>query len=747
MRGFKRAVVKVIILVSLAILFSLIAVTPGGLVSNTPATRVGVHSIIAFWISIPVALSVLAFLKRQSKAGLLLVSAMIFPMVLHIGSAAMNILRIDEPTVIHLINDSVADLLELVILSFLLVGACIGFAKNSNSSDIQSPSLLLIPILLILPPAIFGGIWILLLFLELEFIIDISSIFVLIAISGFIISALVVPRFRESAPPIDSGFFISSILLFSLSGIAILLTLTQPDVSWKLAENMQMGAHLLFALAMGIPFLKRAGFQRSFTYAIILGLIFLAYLPFLITIVIESASTIPSSGPTDLLAYIIIHVGAASLAAIMAILLYIYPRKKLTWNHYPLIVLFGMWCGITIFQVLLLLFPSVAPLGEPITPNNIGSILTLVLLYITVRWTMDPPIGRREIPSLFDLSLIIAGLMFLVVSGEGINQLVLIFNPILSGNPASNVLILVTNLFIMFAFAYIIFLLSKDSKGEAPVELYVVLFLAMWILPNILKSYYELWTTGWWISEILLFAGLLAGPPLFTWLYVRTMHEAEESHKRANMYADLLMHDVSNYNQMMMISLELLGSQDIPEPARKRVADDGRQVISLSEQLISNVRLLSQADQLKTSDLQPINLVTTIVSAIDVFTRRIGSGELKLEFQFEDAEIYIMGNELLMHIVLNILYSALECRIRGEKVNITVQETEQSGDVFWQINIQAPGRKPDQKDEYSSSTLGLLAAQLMTESLNGLFAVQTFERNDECEGRLFSIMLHMAKVE
>lgn len=747
MRGIKRAARKIVVLVPLAILAALIAIGPGGLISYTPETRVGVHSVIAFWISIPVALSVLAFVKKQSYSGMWLMSAMIFPMVIHIGSAALNILRIEEESVVRVISDSVADLLELSIFSLLLVVACVGFSIKSSSSFKPIPTFILLPIFLVLPAAIFGGTWFLIFpNLELESLMGISLMFGIVAISGFVISALIVPRIRESGPPIDAGFFISSVLLFAVSALTILLTLSESSIYWELAETLQMAGYLLLALAMGVPFLKRAGFKRAPSYGITLGLILLAYLPFLITIAIETIPAIPTEGPTDLLAYTIIHVGAASLAAIMAILLYIYPRKKTNWNHYPLIGLFGMWCGITIFQVLLLLFPSVAPLGEPITPYNVGSILTLVLLYLTIRWTRQPPTDQRDIPSLLNLTLIIAGLMVLVLSGEAINQMVQRIDPTLSGNPASNVLILVTNLFIMFAFGYIIFFLSEHSKGEAPVELYVLLFLAMWILPNILKSYYKLWTTGWWISEILLFAGLLAGPPLFTWLYVRTMHQVEDSHSRANMYADLLMHDVSNYNQMMMISLELLGSQDIPEAARKRVSDDGRQVISFSEQLISNVRLLSQADQLKTSDLQPTNLVTTIVSAIDVFTRRIGSAELMLEFQSENPEIHVMANELLVHIVLNILYSALECRIRGEKVNISIQETEQSGDVYWQINIKAPRQKPDQNNEYSSSTLGLLAAELMTESLNGHFAVQTFKRQDECEGCLFSILLHKANL-
>ena len=210
-----------------------------------------------------------------------------------------------------------------------------------------------------------------------------------------------------------------------------------------------------------------------------------------------------------------------------------------------------------------------------------GSGVTLVLLYFVIRWTETPRVGREH-PSMMNHALHTVLFIILVVGAETVNQIALNANPALEFSPYGALVLHVVNLVIMFMFTYIIFLLSENTGGNAPVEMFVVFFLGMWILPNILKSYNLTWTTGWWVSEILLFIGLLAGPPLLIWLYVRSMHEVEESHKRVNMYADLLMHDVSNYNQMMMMSMELLGSHDITEEQRKRLSDDGRQVISFS---------------------------------------------------------------------------------------------------------------------------------------------------------------------
>ncbi|MFW9788632.1 MAG: hypothetical protein ACFFE1_13210 [Candidatus Thorarchaeota archaeon] len=741
MRGYRRAIAKVLILVPAAVLAAAFAIGPGQLVSYTPATRLGVHCMMAFWISIPVALSVLSYQRNQIRTNTLIMSALVFPMVVHIGSAVRNLLRIDQGPVERVLVDTVADFFELAMFAFLLACAVVSIVVSSDERPMQGKLYQLV-LLLTLPLALFGITWFILTpILTQAMLVPICWILGTITFLSFLLIFVLLPKLKAFDTPIDLGYFTSALLLIVFAVVSLLMSLENPTMNWEYAETLQMASFVLLAISLGVPFLKRAGFNRRSAYSIILGLILMAYFPFLITIVIESmGAVLPSSVPNPF-AYTIIHVGAASLSAMMAILLYVYPKRKTSWNHYPLIGLFGMWCGIAIFQVVLLLFPLVAPLGEPVTPYNVGGILTLVLLYITAIWTRKHPTDR-SVPSLWELLVTLSGLMVCVVAGEGINQLVLSLNPDLSGHLSSNVMILVTNLFIMFAFAYIIFLLAEDSEGEAPVELYVVLFLAMWILPNILRSYYTLWTAGWWISEILLFIGLLAGTPIFTWLYVQTMHQVEDSHKRANMYADLLMHDISNYNQMMMMSLELLGSSEISEEQRSRLSEDGRQVISFSEQLISNVRLLSEADRLETDNLHPTNLVTTIVSALDVFTRRIGSGELVVEFHPEESEAFVMANELLAHIFLNIHYSALECRKRGETVTIGIHEIESSGEKYWEIDIKAPGRSADQEEGYSSGTLGLLAAQLMTESLNGSFEMESFARTDICEGRFFTIRLH-----
>ena len=86
-----RAIAKILILVPLGVFASWFFIGPGGLVSHSPATRVGVHSVLAFWISIPAALVLLSYHRKKQRSSILMLSALAFSIMIHIGSAALNI--------------------------------------------------------------------------------------------------------------------------------------------------------------------------------------------------------------------------------------------------------------------------------------------------------------------------------------------------------------------------------------------------------------------------------------------------------------------------------------------------------------------------------------------------------------------------------------------------------------------------------------------------------------------------------
>ena len=428
-------------------------------------------------------------------------SALMFSIVLHIGSAAKNLLDLSQP-IERTLSDTVADFVDLALFGVIMAAAAICYYQQSKSKDLITIRTIFIPIVLLVPLILYSSVWFYILpVLSENSLFILSEMLAVIAVFGLLLSTIFVIRTKLTYLPLNKGYFVTSMLLFVISTISLLGTLSTPSMGWEYPETLQMAGFLIFCIALSVPFLKSSGFTRKGAYTFSIGLVLVAYFPFLITIALESLSLNRILEPLNLLAYSIIHIGAGSLAGMTAILLLKYPKRKISWNHYPLVLLFGLWRSITFILLFAIITPGFAPLGEPITPYTVGSVLTLFLLLLAIYWTTNPPPADREHPTVLKLSLAMAVMIILVVVGEIINQIALRVNPDLVYNPLGSIIILCTNLVIMFAFAHLIFLLSARAKGTITIELYVVIFLAMWTLPNILKSYYGFWESGWWVSE------------------------------------------------------------------------------------------------------------------------------------------------------------------------------------------------------------------------------------------------------
>jgi len=741
-----RALVKILILVPLAVISSWFAIGPVGLVSYSPATRVGVHSVLAFWISIPAALVLLSYIRKKQRSSILLLSALTFSIMIHIGSAAKNLTILAQESIERTLVDVVADLVDLAMFGFIMAAACICYLRQVPPEKQQKFNRIIIPLGLLVPIALYGAMAIFVLpSLTAASLTILSWILGAIAIGGLLMVTFMIPRIKNEDLPIDVGFFVSSTLLFAVSVVVLIMTLPLPTQGWELAETLQMAAFLLFCLALGVPYLKRSGFSRRDAYAFTIGIIVIAYFPFLITISIESMGLNTIVEYQNLLAYTIIHLGATLLSGMMAILLFFYPKKHTSWNHYPLVLIFGLWASVSMVSVFSLIIPSVSLLGEPLTPYTIGSLITLILLAYAIWWTIHPPLERRNHPSVLRLTLVWALFIVAIMAGEMINQIILASYVGLLASPIGSIIIQVANLIIMFALAFLIFLLAEKSRGTASMELLVAIFLAMWILPNILKSFYHIWYTGWWVSEVYLFVGVLAGTPLLAWLYARTLREVAESHGKAAMYADLLMHDITNFNQMMMTSFELLGSDDLSDDQRIKLSDNGCYVISLAGQMISNVRLLSETDRLRDLQLWPMNLVPTIVSALDIFGEQISPGELTVQFSPNKSEAFVLANDLLIHAFLNILYNVLDCHQEGNSVLIDITETQHNGEDFWEIIVVTPCKTDEKLKSYSSGILGITAAKTIVDSFNGDLLVEETPEDETSLKKVFRVMLPATK--
>jgi len=731
MQGKRRSIGKIALLVPLSIIASVFFIGPAGIVSYSPAARASVHSLLTYWVSVPAAIGIFAYIRKTLRAHLIMTSAFFFMMIIHGGSAAKNLFILSEPSIEYTFGNGVLDIFEFTLIGFLFLASSLCYTRPQLIKQQKLTWTAIVGISLF-PAAIYGLVWYAISFVLPSSVLPVLALgFVLATIVFILVSLYLSLRIKPQDLAIDLGYFASALLMIASSAIMIMISLLSTSINWVLAESLQIAAFLILGLSLSIPFLKSVGFSRRAAYALGVGLMLMAYIPFLFTIIIESMGPSVIESTLNILGFSIIHIGAASLAGMMAVLLYLHSRRKVSWNYYPLILLFALWSTLSVMQVFLVENPTY---NEPLISFIGGSLLTLFLLLVSIQWTIKQP--RPEPPSFLLLKLAIAyGLTVAsVLFGEFVNIFVVDTYPQLQNSAIGPTILLVTNLIIILALSFLIFILANQSRGRASVDLFIVVFLAMWILPNILKSYYIYWSTGWWLSESLLFVGLLAGPPVLAWLYIQETYESEESRAKADLMADLLMHDITNYNQMILTSLELLSSSNLDDKQRIRVSRDGSRVISFAEQLINNVRLLTETERRKRMELHPTNLVSTIVSALDTFTQQGLSEKLTIDFQPETDEAPVLANELLYHVFLNILYSALEYPLDERNITVNILRTFHGGNNWWETILQVPGHWVRQGERfrmynaeteiYSSNSLGLMAARILTESLKGQFSIR-----------------------
>jgi signal transduction histidine kinase len=747
----KRTLAKIAIFVPLSILATLLAIGVIGIVSTTDTSRVGAHSLLSYWASIPAAILALAFLKRPTKSLAAFASALLFPILVNIGSAISYLTNLIAAPTVKEIPNLVTDIYEYTVFGAFILIALLLRQKSSEERTLTTRKGFAFGFIAVsIPGVLYGFMWFFTIpwmTPEMLYYFGAST-----ALSGILLTLMAVYLLLKQGYheiSIDIGYFASACILSAVAIGVLTAELISLSGLWIYAETLQMASYFLITISICVPFLRKVGFNRSTSYLIVVALAVLSYLPFTITISIEAEILPIIFEPVNTLAFSIIHIAVGSLSAMMGFLLFTYSKRRPSRNLYALIMLFVLWAEVATVSVFAVLPLDFAPRGEPVVSYLVGSILSIPLLYLATRWTPKNHLEETDPPSSWLLLVAAVFLFGAILAGEIGNQLILQSYPGLSGDPLSNALLLLSNLLLIFLIAYLLFTQAELAKGQTSIEVYVILFLSMWIVPNVLKSYYNIWTAGWWVSEILILLALMIGPAFLGLLYMRSMRDAEESHSKATLYADLLMHDISNYHQMLLTAVELLGEGGTSQAQRERLSSDAYHVISLAEQLITNVRLITESEDLSQESLIPLNLMETLVESLDRVMRVAGGKVVKLQLMPFSAQAYILGSSVLKHVFINIIHGVLLQPLEAQKISVEIQPRSEMGSEYWVIRIFVPNwwldiesevSPPRAQEDFSGTALGLLVSRLVTESLGGTLAVLKSMEEPEM-GTSFQVLL------
>ncbi len=199
---------------------------------------------------------------------------------------------------------------------------------------------------------------------------------------------------------------------------------------------------------------------------------------------------------------------------------------------------------------------------------------------------------------------------------------------------------------------------------------------------------------------------------------------------RVRLYADLLMHDTTNYNQMTLTTLELLSSEKAKPSNRDRLISDARTAVSLTERLIENVRLLNESDDWTKRPLRPIELISMLIAVLDMVTHSPRRPDTLIRFKPQDTKAFAMANELLFGALLNLIYIAIEIPSYLKELSILVDRSSVNGSDFWKVDLEIPFQLGQENEVsrkigespvgYIESTLAFQVSRQIVDQMRGL---------------------------
>jgi PAS domain S-box-containing protein len=223
---------------------------------------------------------------------------------------------------------------------------------------------------------------------------------------------------------------------------------------------------------------------------------------------------------------------------------------------------------------------------------------------------------------------------------------------------------------------------------------------------------------------------------------------------RADVFLDLLSHDITNLNRIISSHSELLLKKpDLPEQYRKcfeSTLDHSRDITDL----VRNIRKLCRLKNNK-FEKKNVDIFSELASAIDFIQKRFPNKKIEINQSIVQYEVLVESNEMLKDAFIN-LFSKLIRNSNENEVRFVIDQSLTDDGKYWKLEIKNVGNGiPDEsKDKVfgsenndnnrDSAELGLAVIKEVITKSNGMVWVQDRIEGDYTKGSNFIILLPKA---
>lgn len=231
--------------------------------------------------------------------------------------------------------------------------------------------------------------------------------------------------------------------------------------------------------------------------------------------------------------------------------------------------------------------------------------------------------------------------------------------------------------------------------------------------------------------------------------------EMERLKSQAELYVDIMAHDINNMNQAMMGYLEMaLELSDMKGP-EKELIEKPLEIVGHSSKLIDNVKKLRK---LEAGEVQPETMdLGKVLSDVKAEYQNIVGREISINYT-PVTGYDLKANELLPDIFSNLVGNAIKHTTGPLSINIGLAKVRRNGDQYYCVSVEdnGPGVPDDlknklfsemKKDEHKALRrgIGLQLVKTLVQELKGNVWVEDRVKGERSKGARFVVMLPVDK--
>lgn len=224
-----------------------------------------------------------------------------------------------------------------------------------------------------------------------------------------------------------------------------------------------------------------------------------------------------------------------------------------------------------------------------------------------------------------------------------------------------------------------------------------------------------------------------------------------ESKAQAELYVDIMAHDISNIDQAIMGYLEIALDTLNVSVEQKELIEKPIEMIKNSARLVENVKKLQR---LKAGEIQPEKVdVGKVLSEIITEYSNVPGRKIEINYQPVTGCV-VLANALLKDVFSNIVGNAIKHSNGSLTINIVVSKTEENGREYFRVDVEDNG--PGISDELKKKLfreivkdrvkaerrgLGLQLVNVLVHIYGGRVWVEDRVPGDHTKGSRFVVVL------